>query len=470
VSLQKPKPRGVFELPHDLAGERAVLGFACLRPAVTDQICRLLRQESFFRRAHQEIFVAIESLHDRGLVVDFVTLSSELAQRKRLEDVGGPSYLANLIESSRPIVANVAHYCRILRDLELRRALVQDAERTLDLIAEGEHDGSKLLEDADLRMAALQGDQGGARARWLPETSTDRFRRLEWRTEHPGELRGLDTGYPSINELTLGWAPGDLIIVAAKTSIGKTTFAVNTAVHAASLGKRVAVFSLEMRFEQLEDRMLSQLSGVPLSRIQSGHHGSQEAPQIASALETMHSLRIGIVDRSGQTARDVRSECRRMHADGGLDLAVVDYMQLMPSALVRKGARRDEELTDTALRLKSLGGELGVPVIAVSQVKRGDGRPSLDWLKESGSLEQFADVVAILHRKDHRVSGPTEFILGKQRNGPTGTVILHIDRDTQTFTDGGQQEPEAQAEAAAEDEKQTKQRKRAGYFARRAGA
>ena len=234
-----------------------------------------------------------------------------------------------------------------------------------------------------------------------------------------------------------------LYVTDGYTLTHNTTLALNIGVHAAQAGKRVAVFSLEMTREQLEDRILSQLSRVALSRIQSGHIGQTEWAPLAVAITVMDNLPLAINDRAGQTAGEIRASCRRLLAEfGALDLVIVDYVQLMVSGLNRKGSTRTEELSDAAMRLKDMAKELAVPVILVSQLRRVDGRPKIEDLRESGALEQVADIVGLLHRRDHRVGGTTEFIVAKHRNGRCGTYYLTLDLDTTTFTDGGEPEPE----------------------------
>jgi replicative DNA helicase len=462
--LPKPPKRNPddFILPHNLEAERSCIGAALVSDTAADYIVDTLQPDAFFRRAHQHIFESIRELRRRSSSMDFVTLKDELTRHKKLDEVGGPAYISSLADGV-PRATNVQHYAGILKDLQIKRALVLFANQTLDLTLAGDHRSTELLADADTRLLELQGGYLEGRMRSLQDTATERFKSLEWRHEHKGQLRGLTTGYEAINELTLGWRKGDLIIIAARPSIGKTTLAVNSAVHAAITGARVAVFSLEMRREQLEDRILSQLSGVALSRIQTGHLGSKDFAALSPALEQMNTLPIEIDDRAGQSAWDIRSACRRLKGNGGLDLVIVDYVQLMPGTLERRGATRNEEITDIATRLKNLGDEISAPVIVTSQLRRQEGRPKIEDLRESGSLEQAADVIGLLHRKDHRVSGTTEFILGKQRNGPTGTLYLTIERETTTFHNGG----EAPVETPEEKADTTKQVKRRKSYAKR---
>jgi replicative DNA helicase len=240
--------------------------------------------------------------------------------------------------------------------------------------------------------------------------------------------------------------------------MGKTVLAVNCAVSAALAKTTAAIFSFEMRRKQIEYRVLSGLSKVPLTRILSGHVGSPDQKLIAEALEAMHAMPLHVDDKAGQTVSDVRAACRRLRAERGLGLVIVDYVQLMPGTLNRRGATRNEELTDISRRFKVMADELQVPVMVLSQLKRQEGRPKLDDLRESGALEQDADIVGLLYRKNHRESGTTEFILAKQRNGPTGTLNLTIDRDIVTFTDGGEPVPEPTAEEKQASRRRTRQR------------
>jgi replicative DNA helicase len=434
-----------FILPRNLDAEKSVLGAALVDGSAADYVCDQVGADAFFRRAHRDIFLAMRAVRDEKVAVDYLTVKTQLERMGKLDDVGGPAYITGLADGV-PRSTNVDHYAAILRDLQAKRALVHHANRTLDLVAAGEHGSAAILIDADRRLMELQTGHAESRMRTLGDSYPELAKDLEWRVEHKGELTGVETGFKSINELTFGWQPGELIVIAARPSIGKTTFAMNSAVAAASKGARVAVFSLEMRRKQLEYRLMAQLSNVPLSRILGGFLLDVDYAKVAPAACTMAELPIAIDDRAGQTAWDIRAACRRLKADRGLDLVVVDYVQLMPGTLERRGASRNDEVTDISRRMKILADEMSVPVLLLSQLtreseKRADPRPKLMDLRESGALEQDADLVCFLHRKHHRESGMTNFIVEKQRNGPTGTVNLTIDRDTTTFTDGGDEPP-----------------------------
>lgn len=451
--LPRPAPRDAdtFILPHSLEAEKATLGAALISTTAADYIADHLTPSAYFRRVHQLLFTSIRALRDAGTAIDLVTLKEHLTQAGKLEDIGGPVYLAALVDGGTS--RNVAHYAGILRDLQVKRALVRHANETIDLVAEAAHSSSAILTDADRRLMELQAGHIEGRMLSLQQTAPALHADLEWRVAHKGELTGVETGYASINELTLGWQAGDLIVIGARPSIGKTTLAVNSAVAAARAGKRVAIFSLEMRRQQLEYRILAQLSQVPLSRILGGHLGDPDYARISTAMCEMSELGIEIDDRGGQTAWEVRSACRRLKAEQGLDMVVLDYVQLMTGTLERRGASRNDEITDISRRLKVLADEVGVPILLLSQLsreneKRADPRPKLSDLRESGALEQDADLVCFLHRKNHREGGVTNFIIEKQRNGATGTVNLTLDRDVTTFLDGGEEPPEPPKEPA----------------------
>lgn len=448
-------------LPRNLDAETSTLAAAMLEQSAADYLVDNLTAADYFRRSHQTIFLAVRELRARGVTVDLITVKQELGAR--LEEVGGPLYLAQLCDGV-PRGVNVPHYAAILKDLRVRRELMAYARRTLEAVASGEHHSTALLADADRRLLELARGTFTSRMQSLKESMPEFVRDLEWRYEHEGAITGVTSGFASVDELTMGWQAGDLIVIAARPSIGKTTLVQNMVRAAAGSGKRCGVFSLEMRRKQLEYRFLSSISGVDLTRIMKGKGslGAKDYPRISDALQVMSELPIEIDDRAGQSTHNIRSACRRLKAEGGLDLVVIDYVQLMPGTLERRGATRNEEVTEISRRMKDLAGELELPVIVLSQLTRGnekeDRRPRLSDLRESGALEQDADIVAFLHRKHHRESGPTEFILEKQRNGPTGTVRLSIERSIVTFFDQGPEVEEPPAPEPPPEAKKPRQR------------
>lgn len=455
-------------MPHSLEAERAALAAALLSSTSADYVADHLCAESFFRQAHQLIFKAVQTLRHQNREVDLVTLQAQLGP-KELEEVGGPRYITELPDGHARST-NVAHYAHILEDLRAKRAMVHYANGVLDGAYGNELSGRGLIEQADSKLLELQGGHMNGRQAALADTLPQLVEDLEYRSQNRGALLGLDTGYPGINELTFGLQPGDVDILAARPSIGKTTLALNMAEHIAGAGARVAIFSMEMRRKQLEYRFLSSLSQIPLTRLLTGWLGDDDWPALNRAVEELHEMKIEIDDATGRTVAEIRSACRRMKGEeAGLDLVIIDYVQLIPGTLDRRGASRNDELTDISRKLKLLADEGGFPILLLSQLNRADTkapdkRPGLQDLRDSGALEQDADAVCFLHRKHHQESGPTEFIVGKQRNGPTGTVMLTINRDTTTFTSGGDPLPlETPEEKAA-----TRKARQVSFFKQRA--
>lgn len=427
-------------LPHNLEAERAVLGAILLHNDAYEKAAPIVTAPDFFRDAHRRIYQAIDRLLEwKGGIVDMVTLREELGKRGDLDEVG-PTYLSALVDGM-PRSTNVEHYARIVREKSQLRQLIATGNKFISAAYAAEEPAEVILAQADKSIVELQAGNGTSRTISLIDSSAGLIADLEYRVAHRGEIIGCPSGFTSIDEITLGWQPGDLIVLGARPSIGKTTFVVNSATAAARAGKRIAIFSLEMRRKQLEYRMLSSLSGVPLSRLLSGCLMTPDWPLVAEATNVMHALPFHINDQAGLTIGDVRAECRRIKAEeGSLDQVVIDYVQLMGGMLEDRRSNRNDQIADTSRRTKTLADELGVPILLLSQLsraneKRPDPRPKLSDLRESGSLEQDADIVGFLHRKNHREGGLTYFIIEKQRNGPTGTIKLSLDRDVVLFTD-----------------------------------
>lgn len=422
-----------------------MLGAILVHASAFGQVEGRLAPDDFYRDAHRRIFKALSTLiADRRVDADFVTLKEELTRLGELDEVGGPAYISSLADGV-PRATNITYYAGIVREKALLRRLIYAANQILTDSYAAEDTLDELLRKADRALLDVQRGTSTGRMVTLAQGSTELFNDLAARQEKRGQLTGITTGYRLINELTFGWQRGEVVVVAARPSIGKTTLAVNCGVHAASAGAHVAIVSLEMRRRQLEYRILSSLAQVDLTRMVSGYTTAAENAKLAAAFETMHALPLAIDDKAGQTVYEIRASARRLRSDAGLDLLIIDYIQLMPGTLQRRGATRNEELTDISRRLTEVADELNVPVLLLSQLRRLDGRrPGLEDLRECGALEQDAAVVGLLHRKNHREDGPTEFILAKQRNGPTGTVMLKIQRDTTTFTEMDEDEARRQ--------------------------
>lgn len=448
-----------------------MLGAILLSNTAYAKASKHVTAEDFYRVAHRLIYAAMSALLEpAGGACDFVTLREALTRKGELDEAGGPVYLAGLTDGV-PKSTNVEHYARVVRDKADARRIIFAASKVMAAAYDQEAAPAEVLAQADAAFMALQqGRRGDAEPISLAGSMPRLIENLEWRVAHKGQLSGLETGFRSVNDLTGGWQRGDLIILAARPSIGKTAYMLNTAMAAAETGARTLVFSMEMAAQQLEYRWLSSLSGVPAMHFMTGYLGpqtSEEWPRIHAALERMHAAPIYIDDQPARTVADVRAMARLVSSQGGLDLIVIDYVQLMPGSLEKRNATRTEELAHISRSLKRLAGEMRVPIILVSQLRRIIGRPKLDDLRESGSLEQDADVVAFLHRKSHREEGTTEMIVEKQRNGPTGTLLLTFHKQTLTFADGGEPPSESADEEEAAAEKQRQRVRRAGYAIRK---
>jgi replicative DNA helicase len=440
--------------PHDLDAEKSVLGAILVNNAAFERAAQHIRARDFFRRAHQAIFEVCAFLIDeQRMAADFVTVKDELTKRNALEECGGPAYISSLTDGV-PRSANIQHYARIVLEKSRLRQIIKTGQTMTTAAYDAEKAASEIIQAADRAIIGLQHEHGG-RLLDLRETHQALYADLEQREQNKGQLTGVDTGFASINDLTLGWQAGELIVIAARPSIGKTAFTLHTAMAAAKAGKTVAIFSMEMRRRQLEYRMLAALSGIALTRLQSGYLGEPDYERLTPAMATLAAMPIYIDDRSGQTVMDIRTACRLMKAEHALDLIVIDYVQLMPGTLEKRAATRNEEVTDISRKLKILTDEVNAPILLLSQLNRGadgraDPRPKLSDLRESGALEQDADKVVFLHRKHHRESGVTNVIVEKDRNGPGGTLNVTFTRDNQVFVDGGEEpapEPKPEGEA-----------------------
>lgn len=465
-------------LPHNLDAERSVLGAILLNNAVYIDAHARLKSEDFYRDAHRRIYEAMMRLLERADgACDFTLLMEELKRTGELETVGGAQYIAGLVDGV-PRSTNIRYYAGIVHEKAQARRVIYTANRVIAEAYELDRPVREILAEADSRFLELRQNMRDGQVLDLSQSTSSLMSDLEYRVANRGKLTGLDTGFKSINDMTFGWQPGDYIIFAARPSMGKTALLLNTLRAAAEFPRAdgtqrsALAFSMEMTAQQLQYRLLSSMSGIPATRLAGGFlgpDGSSDWLALNTALERMHGMRVFIDDRAARTVADIRAEARRIDAEHGLDIIVIDYVQLMASVLEKRGASRTEELADTSRKLKSLAKELRVPIILVSQLRRISGRPKLEDLRECGSLEQDADIVAFLHRKNHKEGGTTEFIFEKNRNGPTGTELLTFHKEVVNFTDGGvEPTPEERAAEDAEEQKAERTKRRKGHYARRA--
>ncbi len=432
----------VDRLPHEPEAERAVLGAMLLDPTALLMVLEKVREEEFYVEAHRIIFGACEALHSRGQAVDLLTVTNHLREQGLLERVGGAAYLSSVIDAL-PDVANAVHYGEIVHDKSVKRRLISAAQRILTTCSMDHGEARAAVESAQRDVYHIAEDTlagGLLHVRGLAETE---LKAIEDSRSSGSALTGLDTGYTRLNELTSGFQSKDLIILAARPSMGKTSLGVNICTHNALRGgKKVAVFSLEMSAEQLVRRMLSSEGRVDQKRLAGGYLAKSDWPKLEMAAQALQDADIWIDDSPGITVLELSAKARRLKQEKGLDLVMVDYLQLMSG-----GSRfnsRTEEVSAISRGLKGVAKDLAVPLLVLSQLSRqperrgGDHRPQLSDLRESGSIEQDADVVLFIVRPsvyDREAEDPrrAELIISKQRNGPIGDIDLVFQHEYTRF-------------------------------------
>jgi len=423
-------------LPSSLEAERGILGAILLDNQSLHAALETLRTEDFFSDHHRRIFDGMMELAEGQKAIDLLTLTDELRRKGTLESAGGAAYLASLVDGV-PRISNVPHYARIVKEKSLLRHLVHTAHAIEQRALEAELGADEMLDTAESEIFRLAEDrirQGFVTVKELVQKNYDRLERLvsEGRT-----VTGLATGYHSLDEMTSGLQPSELIILAARPSMGKTALALNVAENVAGGGGRVAVFSLEMSKEALLMRLLSSHARIDAHKFRTGHLNREDREKMSHSLNELARAPVWIDDSGSATIVEMGAKARRLKNDKGLDLVIVDYMQLMTAR--GRFSNRNEEVSSISRGLKALAKELGVPVLVMSQLtrapERDERRPQLADLRESGAIEQDADLVLFINRPGfYKPDAPdeernrAELIIAKQRNGPTGVlkfVFLH---------------------------------------------
>jgi replicative DNA helicase len=435
-------------LPHNLEAERAVLGAVLIHNEAFNQAAEVLQPRDFYRDAHRRIFEKMVELSERNDPIDLVTLKEALTRSRELDEIGGPAYITALVDGL-PRSTNVEYYARIVREKSTLRNLIFASNKILASAYEAADDPDIVLDAAEQAIFAIAENrirEGFVSMRDLAHHS---FEAIEKAYERKELITGVPSGFRDLDEMTSGFQRGDLVIVAARPSVGKTALALNIAQHVGTQeygGRKrtVGIFSLEMSKEQLFLRMLTAEAKVDGHRLRTGHILEKQWGPLSHALGTLSETQIYIDDTPGAGVLEMRAKARRLMAEHGLDILVVDYVQLMQGR--GRYDSRTLELGAISRSLKGLAKELNVPVIVISQLSRApearsDHRPMLSDLRESGALEQDADVVVLLFRADQypdakpEEQGVAELILAKQRNGPTGLVKLAFIREQTRFAD-----------------------------------
>ncbi|MGZ6213379.1 MAG: replicative DNA helicase [Candidatus Limnocylindrales bacterium] len=432
--------------PQSIEAEQSVLGALLIDRDAVIEVADFLRPSDFYRAHHGTVYEAILSLYERREPIDIVTVSEVLERGGELDQIGGSAYLTSLINLT-PTAVNAVHYARIVERKAVLRNLIAAAGRIAGVGYEDGPDIGEAIDRAEQELFAVSQKRVEAGFSPLRQLLHAAYDRLDYLHEHKGEISGVRTGFRDLDALTTGLQKSDLVIIAARPSVGKTSLALNIAEHASvNDGKTVGVFSLEMSKEQLVLRLLSSVAKINSQRLRTGFLEEMDFTRLAPAMNALAEAPVFIDDTPNISTMELRTKARRLQAESGLDLLIVDYLQLMQSTFISRDANRVQEVSEISRGLKALARELEVPVVALSQLSRQaemreSKEPRLSDLRESGSIEQDADLVLFLWREKERGGdeGDAEgevinLKLAKHRNGPTGEIKLWFKKGQTRFT------------------------------------
>ncbi len=433
------------KIPESLEAEKAVLGSAFLSGVALQKICDELSPEHFNNEANAKIFQTLQELNDDSKPIDLTIVTNKLADKKILSQVGNVEYLSEIIDSV-PSASNVEYYINIVKEKMVGRKIIETATEIANEVYSSEDSIYKVLDNAEMKMLRIGNMRKTTEFQRIQDVAYKEQANLQKLAEQGSEITGLATGFFDFDKLTAGLQPSQLIIVAARPSMGKTSFALNLATYAAMHSeKAVALFNLEMSAEQLANRILQSLGQINGSKMRNGRLEHNDWKRLNEAISQLSDANLYLDDTPGITIGEIRSKCRRLaSSDKKLGLVVIDYLQLVSGS--SSALNRQQEVSEISRSLKTMALELGVPVIALAQLSRAvesreDKRPIMSDLRESGSIEQDADIVSFLYRDDYYNkearrddnASITEFIIGKNRSGPTTTIELLFKKDTSTF-------------------------------------
>lgn len=435
-------------VPNSLEAEQAVLSAMFLSKNAQDLVFETIQETAFYYDNNRKIFLALKSLYDNNIPIDMTTITNELRNKNLLEEIGGVIYLTEVL-NTESTAANINYYLKIISDDSLLRRLIEVSNEVNQMGYDTTQNVTDTLDEAERKILSIVKDKRSTEFKSIKEVVYNVQRNLQTLAETKGDITGIATGFKDLDKMTSGLHENQFIIIGARPAMGKTAFALNLATNVATLTKKtVALFNLEMGAEQLANRMLSSLGQIEGYKFMSGKLNNQDYVKFNEALSQLEDTNIYIDDTPGITIGEIRSKCRRLKtSSSGLDLVIIDYLQLV-SGGKNYGANRQQEVSDISRSLKMLAMELEIPIVALCQLSRSveareDKRPLMSDLRESGSIEQDADIVAFLYRDDYynkaaRTDNNTsisELIIGKHRNGANGTINLLFKRDTSTFLD-----------------------------------
>ena len=418
-------------LPYNLEAEQSVIGSMLIDKTAISRAVEVLKSDDFYRDSHKVIFNAIFELYQKDTPIDMITLLEHLRSAEKLDASGGITYITE-ISNSIPSTANLSSYIKIVEDKSILRRLIRASTEIMENCYSKQDDVEAVMDLAEQKVFNIAERKNSSDFEAMNTVLERGFLEIERIFNNKGETTGVSSGFPELDAMTSGFQKGDMILIAARPSMGKTTFALNLAEYAAlRAGKNVAVFSLEMSKEQLAYKLLCSEANVDMTKLRNGNLEDKDWENIAKASGPLAAAKIFIDDTAGTSVMDMRSKCRKLKMEHGIDLIVIDYLQLMSGS---SPENRQQEVSEISRSIKALAKEMQCPVIALSQLsrapeQRADHRPMLSDLRESGSIEQDADLVMFLYRdeyynKETEDKNVAECIIAKQRNGPVGTVKL----------------------------------------------
>ena len=430
-------------IPYSNEAEKSVLGGILLKQDVLEDVIEVLKINDFYKLAHQYIYEVMLECYNQGLGIDPIIINEKLKKKNKFDDIGGEKVLFEIIETV-PTAANVINYARIVKEKAILRGLISVGSQIVELAHDGFEEVDSILDKAESLIFKVAENKESKEIVSLKELIQPELDRLEQVVHNKGVTTGISSGFKNFDTMTSGFHDSDLVILAARPSMGKTAFVLNLALNAAvKQNKSVLVFSLEMSNSQIFQRMLAIESKIALNKIRNGFIDEHEWGQLGIASGKLANSNVQIADVPNVTVLEIRAMARRLKAAGKLDMILIDYLQLIRGT--GKGDNRQQEISDISRALKGIARELNVPVIALSQLsrapeQRADRRPMLSDLRDSGAIEQDADMVVFLYRdeyynEDSESKGIAEVIIGKQRNGPVGTLKLTFLNDLQKFAD-----------------------------------
>ena len=433
-------------IPNNLEAEKSVLGSMILSSYALEKSIDLLTEESFYSTINSSVFSVLKEMYEKKIPIDLTTLTTELKSKKKIDEIGGIEYLTEIIDYV-PTAANIDHYIKLVQDAFILRKLIDVSTEITTSAYNNQNSVDETMDSAERKILSIVNNRRASEFRTIKDVLQETQNNLEILSKTKGDITGVPTGWYDIDKITSGLHENELIIIAARPAMGKTAFALNLATNVAlNTNKSVALFNMEMGAEQLANRMISSLGQIEGRKLSTGNLANEDWKRVGEAISRLSDTKIYMDDTPGITIGEIRSKCRRLaNSKDGLSIVIIDYLQLVSSS-INYGGNRQQEVSDISRSLKTMAMELKVPVVALAQLSRGvesreNKRPIMSDLRESGSIEQDADIVSFLYRDDYynkdkansSNTSVSEFIIAKHRNGPTATIELLFKRDTSTF-------------------------------------